>query len=77
MPKKIANNIGKAILGKENWPGPETTPAPFTLIHAPDGLGFEGIFTLQGIVVDADAPNGRAAITNAIVLESRTPEEAP
>jgi hypothetical protein len=37
QPFRIANNTGRAILGSENWPGPTTVQAPFTLLNIPPG----------------------------------------
>ena len=71
LPKRIANNLGKPQLGTEQWPGPPTLPAPYVLLDIPNGLGLVGTFTFQGIILDDDAPNGLAAVTNALVVESR------
>jgi YVTN family beta-propeller protein len=70
-PRKIANNVGVAALGVENWPGPQTQPAPYTLLNLASGLGRTGTFFLQGLEVDPNAPNGRIAVTNGIVIVSQ------
>lgn len=71
LPKRIANNLGKPQLGTENWPGPPTLPAPYRLLDSPGGLGLIGTFTFQGIILDAMAPNGVIAVTNAVIVETR------
>ncbi|MBI1850330.1 MAG: hypothetical protein HYR85_08310 [Planctomycetes bacterium] len=72
QPLKRANNIGhNGLLGTENWPGPTTQPAPYTLLNLAGGLGRTGNFFFQGIMVDANAPNGRAGVTNAILVVSQ------
>ncbi len=71
QPRRIANTIGRAAqLGAENWPGPPTQPAPYTLLDLPAGLGKAGRFFLQGIMVDPNAPNGRAGVTNGLAVTS-------
>ncbi|MBI3844931.1 MAG: hypothetical protein HY292_09865 [Planctomycetes bacterium] len=72
QPLRRANNIGVAqFLGTENWPGPSTLPAPYTLLNLPAGLGRTGNFFFQGIMIDAFAPNGRAGVTNGILVVSQ------
>ncbi|MBI3847896.1 MAG: hypothetical protein HY292_24945 [Planctomycetes bacterium] len=67
-----ANNIGRTnLLGVENWPGPPTQPAPYTLLNLPTGLHRTGTFFFQGIQLDAGAPNGQAGVTNGIVVVSQ------
>jgi hypothetical protein len=70
QPAKIANNTGFPQAGTENWPGPPTQPAPFTLLNLPTGIGRAGTFYFQGIEFDPGAPNGRAGVTNGIVVVS-------
>ena len=71
QPKKIANSIGfPAQLGAEDWPGPPTAPAPATLLSLGAGLGRTGTFLFQGFIIDSAAPNGQAAVTNAVVVVS-------
>ncbi|MBI3847875.1 MAG: YncE family protein [Planctomycetes bacterium] len=71
QPRKIANNTGAPALGVENWPGPPTHAAPYTLLNLPGGLGRLGTFFVEGLMVDSNAPNGRAAVTNGIVVVSQ------
>ncbi len=71
QPRRLANNIGfPAQLGTENWPGPPTQQAPFTLVNLPGGIGRQGTFFIQGIMLDANAPNGQAGVTNGIEITS-------
>lgn len=69
-PKRLANNTGIAQLGVEHWPGPPSQPAPAVVLNLPGGLGKVGTFTFQGIVIDSNAPNGLAAVTNAAIIVS-------
>ncbi|MBI1853612.1 MAG: immunoglobulin domain-containing protein [Planctomycetes bacterium] len=71
QPLKIANNTGHAIAGVENWPGPPTQSSPYVLLDLPNGLHRVGTFYLQGIIVDTNAPNGQAGVTNGIVVVSQ------
>ena len=72
QPLRRANNIGfTPVLGVENWPGPATHAAPYTLLNLPAGLGRTGSFFFQGIMLDANAPNGRAGLTNGILVISQ------
>jgi hypothetical protein len=71
QPKKIANSIGfPGQLGAEDWPGPPTAPAPTTLLSLGSGIGRTGVFLFQGFIVDTAAPNGQAAVTNAVIVVS-------
>jgi hypothetical protein len=71
QPHFRANNIGHtAQLGTENWPGPATQPAPYDLLNLPGGVGRTGTFFVQGIEIDSQSPNGRAGVTNGIVIVS-------
>lgn len=66
----IANNIGhEASLGIEDWPGPPTRPAPSLALNVGRGLRRSGVFFLQGLIVDRDAPNGRLAVTNGVTVQ--------
>ena len=47
---------------------PVTLPNDGCLASPPAGFPAPGTFTYQGIVVDPAAPNGRAAVTNAVEL---------
>ncbi|MBI1850173.1 MAG: thrombospondin type 3 repeat-containing protein [Planctomycetes bacterium] len=38
QPVRTANNTGNAAAGIENWPGPPTLPAPYTLLNLPPGV---------------------------------------
>lgn len=63
------NNIGKEnLLGA---PDAASTPAPSTVFDATIGISIH--FILQGIIVDSDAPNERAAVTNAVLVEAMLP----
>ena len=69
-PFRIADNVVRfeARLGVENWPGPRTTPAPSVALDLTRGLGRPARFYVQGFIVDAAAPNGRAAVTNGVAI---------
>jgi hypothetical protein len=70
-PLRTANNIGYPNrLGVENWPQ-STIPAPSNVADRSRGLMRTGTATLQGIILDSAAPNGRAAVTNAVILKVR------
>jgi len=56
------------LLGTPNLP---SSPAPSVVATIHFGLGSGATVFLQGIVLDRAAPNGRAAVTNGILL--RTP----
>jgi hypothetical protein len=72
QPRRRANNLGyPALLGTELWPGPPTQMAPYTLLDLPGGVGKTGTFFLQGVMRDANAPNGQAGVTNGIVVVSQ------
>ena len=71
QPQYRANNIGRfPLLGSDTWPGPAPL-APAVLMDRPDGIGKTGTFYFQGILIDSNAPNGRAGVTNGIVLVSQ------
>ncbi|MBI1853605.1 MAG: hypothetical protein HYR85_24980 [Planctomycetes bacterium] len=70
QPARIANNTGRPQAGTENWPGPQTLPAPYTLLNLPGGLGRSGTFFFQGIQFDAGSPSGLAGVTNGILVVS-------
>lgn len=71
QPQYRANNIGRfLLLGSDTWPGPAPL-APAILMDRPGGLGKTGTFYFQGILIDSNAPNGRAGVTNGIVLVSQ------
>jgi hypothetical protein len=60
------NNIGKvAILGA---PTHASVKAPSVVLSAPAGLGRPVTWYLQGCVLDRAALNGKAGVTNGIVL---------
>ncbi len=72
QPRLVANNVGiPDRLGVENWPGPQTMPAPTTLLDRPNGLPRTGTVYLQGIILDPMGPNGTSAVTNGIELVIR------
>ncbi|MBI1849622.1 MAG: DUF3466 family protein [Planctomycetes bacterium] len=72
QPLGIANNVGHAArLGVENWPHAPTSAAPVVVLRLSRGLRQTATFYVQGIVIDAAAPNGLAAVTNGIVVVSR------
>jgi hypothetical protein len=61
QPIRVANNTGHNQLGAENWPGPTTHPAPYTLLNLrPGALGARigRRFYFQGVERD-----GRSAAT--------------
>lgn len=69
LPRQIWNNLGfPALLGAPTLP---SSPAPSVVVSAPGGLGGRVVAYLQGFIRDAAAPNGRAAVTNGIVLDVR------
>jgi hypothetical protein len=45
--------------------------APTTVFSLSQGVRMEITFTLQGFILDRQAPNGILATTNAVVVESR------
>lgn len=68
-PREIWNNVGKeARLGAPTRP---STPAPSIVLSLPAGPGRAARATLQGVVRDRGARNGRAAITNSVTVEFR------
>ncbi len=72
QPVRIANNLGfTSVLGAENFPGPASQPAPYTLLDLAGGLGETGIFTIQVLIKDSSSPQGQAAVSNAIVVISK------
>ncbi|MBI1853611.1 MAG: immunoglobulin domain-containing protein [Planctomycetes bacterium] len=70
-PLRIANNTGRPALGAENWPGPPTQMAPYTLLNLPTGVRRAGTFYFQGIIFDGQSPSGQAAVTNGILVVSQ------
>lgn len=62
------NNIG--VPGRLGAPTKKSEPAPSVVYEGTMGLGprFIGDFFLQGMIVDAQAPSRRAAITNGIAI---------
>ena len=69
LPKRTWNNIGKpGILGAADFP---SSAAPSVALNRPGGIGMIVTFTLQGVMLDSGAPNGQAAVTNAVVVEVR------
>jgi hypothetical protein len=69
QPLLVANAIGRtAQLGTTVWPRPVGRGAPTTLASAPTGTGIAGTFFVQGVLLDAAAPNRRAATTNGVVV---------
>lgn len=72
QPKRIGNNVGKTrILGEDNWPGGSPEAAPATVLDRPNGIGKAITLFVQGIILDASAPNGQAAVTNGITIVTR------
>ncbi|MBI1852566.1 MAG: hypothetical protein HYR85_19660 [Planctomycetes bacterium] len=73
QPRYIANNIPgtNAQLGAENWPGPNTLQAPYTLLNLPTGTGHPGLrLYFQGIVRDDRAAGPHSySVTNGIQVE--------
>lgn len=68
-PVVIWNNIGRrSRLGDPTLP---SSPAPSVVLDRPRGLRRPAVLFLQGLVLDAGAPGGRAAVTNGI--EVRVP----
>jgi len=66
---RIFNNVGKfPLLGTPTDP---SSPAPSVVWSLPDGFQSSGLRFLQGIIVDSAAPNGLAAVTNAIRVDVR------
>lgn len=68
-PLVVWNNAGRP--GRLGAATQSSSPAPFVVVNRPQGFGVGGTFTLQGVIADPGAPNGRAAVTNGIVLEVR------
>jgi VCBS repeat protein len=68
-PPVIWNTIGATP--RLGVPTAMSTPAPAILANLPNGLRRTGRAYLQGILFDAAAPNGFAAVTNGIELEVR------
>ena len=68
-PLVVWNNAGRAgSLGAATRP---SAAAPTILERAPRGVGRSGAFTLQGLIADPGAPNGRAAVTNGVAIVIR------
>ncbi len=67
--REIWNNLGRpARLGVPTLP---SSAAPSIVLNRPGGIGREIRFFLQGFIVDAAAPNGRAAVTNGVEVAIR------
>ncbi len=66
----LANNFGIPQLGTPLLPA---GPAPVTILNRPLGSPRPVTLTLQGIMRDFGAPNGRAGVTNAIILKILPP----
>jgi hypothetical protein len=65
----VWNNVGRPrILGTPRFP---STPAPSVVFGAPSGVGRRLTFVLQGLILDPGARNGRASVTNGVVVEVR------
>ncbi|MBI1852488.1 MAG: VCBS repeat-containing protein [Planctomycetes bacterium] len=72
QPIRRANNIGHpGLLGAENWPQSPTTAAPSVVLSLPGGVHHPATVFLQGLIVDSAAPNGRAAVTNGVLVRVR------
>lgn len=69
QPYVVWNNIGS--IGKLGAATLPSSPAPTVVLSRPEGLGVRGTFTLQGVILDPAGPNGRAAVTNGIVIDVR------
>lgn len=68
-PKRIWNNLGHtAWLGLPTQP---SSPAPTAVVSKPRGLRVVTDFFVQGIIRDTAAPNGRAAVTNGVLVTVR------
>ncbi len=63
-PRWIWNNIGRE--SRLGAPTRRSRPAPSAVILRPHGVAGPATFFLQGLIVDAAAPNGRAAVTNGV-----------
>ncbi|MBI3846395.1 MAG: VCBS repeat-containing protein [Planctomycetes bacterium] len=69
QPTLIANTIGHPWrLGFENWPNGPTAPAPSRLLTVPRGIPRATTFFLQGVILDANGPNGVSAVTNGVLV---------
>ncbi len=67
--KKIWNNIGRfGLLGAPDLP---SVMAPTTFLNRMTGVVRPVVFTVQGVIVDPNAPNGQAATTNGIVVDAQ------
>jgi VCBS repeat protein len=68
-PPVIWNTIGATPrLGVPTAPA---SPAPAILVNLPNGVRRAGRAYLQGVILDTNAPNGVAAVTNGVELEVR------
>jgi hypothetical protein len=66
-PVVVANTFGREdLLGRPLARGTPLGPGAIVVVPSVPARG--RVFTLQGIVPDAFAPNGRAAFTNAVVV---------
>ncbi len=73
-PPRIANNFGRTgLLGRENWPGPPTSPAPSVALRVSGGLMMHGgrSFFVQGLIVDTASRSRRLAVTNGVGVRVR------
>lgn len=70
-PVAIWNNIGRPEqIGEPTLP---SMPAPTTLLAKPGGLGLVASLFFQGIILDHDSTEGRAAVTNGIAVRLTSP----
>jgi hypothetical protein len=70
-PGAIWNNFGGEAATRLGAATHPSSPAPSVVFRSASGIGREVTFFLQGIIADAAAPNGRAAVTNGILVEIR------
>lgn len=69
QPRHVWNNTSRPdLLGAPSFP---SSPAPSVVVSRPAGVGRPVTVFYQGIITDTGAPNGRAAVTNAIELVVR------
>jgi hypothetical protein len=69
QPIAIWNNAG--FTGRLGAPTLPSAPAPSVVFGTPTGLPAGRTITLQGVIADPGAPNGRAAVTNGVVIRAR------
>lgn len=71
QPVRTANNLGfPRLLGREDWPGPATRPAPTVLLSVSSLPGPVDL-VVQGLIEDSASPQGQLAVTNAMTLRVR------